>query len=179
MNTITTEVGSFHLESGQMIVTDPCYDPDTKCAGLINNARPGKWNASIDYADIPGWGERNWTLVVSHSDAKKSELTRWSKCPFRVGVDSGQAGVFDLARYPKTERWRGRFGDEGTFYDSACKLTLSDTGAGCIEFGAVSSSGLGDGGYSAYAAQNTAGETIGVMIVFINEADFYDSEDGS
>lgn len=103
-----------------------------------------------------------------------------------VGVDSGQAGFFDLALYTealsdKSQHQNG-YGQKDskfeTFYDRVCDLTLDDNYQfGAIEFGAASMSGYGDGSYTAFDRRNADGEVIAAFIVFIGEGD--DEEDDS
>lgn len=95
----------------------------------------------------------------------------WQLADIDVGVDSGQAGFFDVAQYAlsvSTEE------NEKPFYDSVCNLTLDDKSFGTLHFGTVSSSGYGDGGYNCYFRRNDLGEVIEAVIVFIAE---YDEEE--
>src|SRR5437016_3123484 len=122
-----TGFGEFHLESGKLIVTDPCYERGTWCQGIIDEARPGTWVVDVGESR---YDERIGSLEVRHKDYGGPLL--WLPCSFRVGVDSGQAGIFDEARYPAGET--GEYGDLNTFYGKACELTLSEDGAGCMAF---------------------------------------------
>ena len=47
-------------------------------------------------------------------------------------------------------------------------------GAGVLEYGVVSSSGYGDGSYTAYVARNDNNQVIAVRIVFLSK---YDEEE--
>jgi hypothetical protein len=158
--------GEFHLESGKLIVTDPCYQRSTLCQGVIDQARPGTWMVDV----VESRHGRIALLEVQHKGYSGPLL--WLPCPFEVGVDSGQAGIFDEARYPTGET--GQYGDSDSFYGKACEITLSEDGAGCMEFGAVSQSGFGDGSYTAYVARDR-GEAVGVRVVFVDE-DHLDDE---
>lgn len=53
------------------------------------------------------------------------------------------------------------------FYDICCSLTLGNLGAGVEKFGAVSSSGFGDGSYTCFI--NDSGEIVVSFIEFIGE----------
>jgi len=55
------------------------------------------------------------------------------------------------------------------FYDVCCSLTFSNVGAGTLEYGAVSSSGFGDGSYAAYARKTITGEVAEIKIVFMDD----------
>lgn len=107
----------------------------------------------------------------------------WERSDIDVGVDSGQAGFFDVFKYasavsdkednsaPRAERG-GKF---EAFYDAVCNLTLDDKSFGVVEFGCVSSSGYGDGGYNCYFRRNSLGEVIEALIAFIEDEE--ESED--
>lgn len=99
-----------------------------------------------------------------------------------VGVDSGQAGFFDLEKYALAVSDKGeRRADRGQtfeeFYDSVCDLTLDRKSFGVVPFGCVSSSGYGDGGYECYVRRNEVGEAVEALIVFIGE--YEEEEEGA
>lgn len=106
-------------------------------------------------------------------------MTDWETCEFIVGVDSGQAGIFDHQIYRVDESVIGEteFMPEDKWYSSCCDQTLGELGAGVINGGVVSSSGFGDGGYEAFIAKNAEGKVIAVQIVFITEEDLLEDED--
>lgn len=83
-----------------------------------------------------------------------------------VGVDSGQAGFFDLEKYALTVADKE---SNDAFYDSVCNLTLDEKGFGTTHDGCASSSGYGDGGYDCYVRRNEVGEAVEALIVFIAE----------
>jgi hypothetical protein len=91
---------------------------------------------------------------------------------FDVGVDSGQAGFFDKALYDQ----RQPSGDD--FYDAVCKLTLeAGDGFGTNEFGAVSMTGYGDGGYTCYVRRNDNGQIVAALIAYLEEYEEGEEED--
>lgn len=169
-------VGEFTLESDKLRVTDPCYTKGTWCAGVIN-ARPGKWNAQIKISNEGGWGDRVAELMVTHENYAPSKNAFWVTQEFSVGVDSGQAGFFDDAKYPNGDE-TGEYGDTDTFYGKVCTLTHSETNrrqvAGTLDFGVASSSGYGDGGYRCEAIYN-GDEVVAARIIFIGDEE--DEED--
>lgn len=167
-------LGEFQVVSGELIVSDPCYEPGTWCMGRLKNMRPGRWNAAASIADMGVWGERVSHLSVWHEDAPESDALTVLEADFTVGVDSGQAGFFDAAHYRDpsviepvpAQTWSD---GESVWYDRCCELTLSPSQAGVLPFGAVSSSGFGDGGYACFCAANALGEVLRAEIVFITE----------
>ena len=177
------QLGTFELTGTVLRVSDPGYDRGVWCCGTIENCRPGIWEAAVRIQDEGEWGERNATLIARHTDkgpefeAFRKALTgkdeAWQACPFEVGVDSGQAGIFDEAHYQDDSIFDGLpepkhdFGD--IWYNHCCDITLSRLGAGVLRFGVVSSSGYGDGGYIAFHHVDQDGQTDSVFIVFIDE----------
>ena len=98
-----------------VMVSDPCYDTDTWCNGDMIDVRPGMWHTKALY--------RNGLctdLVVWHKDVKEPEFDQFKKTDIIVGVDSGQAGIFDydhFAKNCKNEDW----------YESMCTTKHSKT----------------------------------------------------
>lgn len=174
-------LGSFQVTSGKLQITDPCYDKKTWCAGSIDNVRNGTWIGHVVRCDETGQkpfsdGIRNAELYAFHSDLKKLPA-KWTKTKIHVGVDSGQAGIFDEAKYPEGGA------DDEAFYDACGKQTLGEYGspdgyyaddinfkmAGVVNnFGVVSHSGYGDGGYNCYVYKQK-GQVVAVKIVFIDK----------
>lgn len=169
-------IGRFNLNSGRIIVTDPCYRRASGCSGLVENAAPGEWTGIVTVKAAADF-LYNATLEAHHeSHPLKDEAPTgaWEAAGFDVGVDSGQAGIFDEALYPpeKTGRWDG----SGSFYDRVCGVTVGaydgsgprrDCPAGAITEGVVSSSGYGDGGYRCMIYRQADGVCTGVRIIFI------------
>ena len=165
-------IGRFNLASGRLIVTDPCYRRSSGCSGLVENAAPGEWTGIVTVKAMS-----NATLEAHHeSHPLKDEAPTgaWEAAGFEVGVDSGQAGIFDEALYPPEET--GRWDGSGSFYDRVCSTTLGhcdaeyigrECPAGAITEGVVSSSGYGDGGYRCMIYRRPDGVCTAVRIIFI------------
>lgn len=113
----------FEIQSTQMRVTDPCYDKDTWCAGVLENVLPGTWVAEKEVSDEGSWGMRIARLRVYHENYTYTEPRELT--PIDVGVDSGQAGFFDESQYP--EGSTGDYGDMNTMYGQVCAGTAGDT----------------------------------------------------
>lgn len=166
-------LGNFEVNSGQLVVSDPCYELGTTSdviMGVVEPALNGTWAAEVEKVELPDWGEANAKLTAYHqSVAEQSAFLEWIKCPFIAGVDSGQAGIFDIEKY--------RIPDEGAAPDSsdtdsdwyyACSdITESGEEAGVLVGGVVSRTGIGDGAYGVYKAVNAQNQVVGVKIVFI------------
>ena len=169
-----------------VIVTDPSYDTETWCQAKIDNVKEGQYNTHCEVVDTGDWGNRCSLLMAAHCDYNINKLY-WEVHPQEIGVDSGQAGIFDMAYYRKDGRnievptvgfdgqpfdrleammKHEKEGDD--FYLKMCKLTLSQTKWGGFDNGVVSSSGYGDGGYILYVAKEEyTGEIIGFCIDFL------------
>ena len=160
-------LGQFEITSGRMIVTDPCYDKGTWCAGILD-AVNGTWDAYLGVTDAGTWGMRVTEIEVHHSKESHHSIP-WENVEFEVGVDSGQAGFFDESLYPES------LGDTN-FYDNVCDLTLGKERGGILPFGAVSRSGYGDGGYDCLVKRKN-GNVVAAKIVFIaNEEEEEDAD---
>lgn len=160
------ELGSFENESGSFIISDPCYEIGTWCAGRLDDVAIGKWNAFVTRTDEQDWGIRCSEISAYHETAIREDLN-WIESNIHVGVDSGQAGIFDAPKYHgKNEDW----------YSQICELTSSDLGAETLDGGVVSSSGYGDGSYSCYYAKKDD-KIVAVKICFIEEYNEEDEEE--
>ena len=156
-------IGEFTVESGRIRVTDPCYEPDTWCAYVIDDAKKGLWTAKLSYME-----GRVSELRINHFSHSTVEPA--AKTDAQIGVDSGQAGFYDDAFF--VENHGGEYGELDTFYGKNCNATIEhDTGI-IEECGVVSSSGWGDGVYDLYVARDKDGLVIAAKIVFL-----YDEED--
>ena len=165
----------------KVMVSDPCYGLNTWCQGVLENVLPGTYDCEVEYSDEGAWGVRVAAIEVTHTNcgAYGFEIT-----DFTVGVDSGQAGIFDYDYYVKYhEDTNGRREVDDDWYDRVCDITLSEESAGTIdELGFVSSSGYGDGGYDCWVARNRDGYIVAIRIEYITEEeededDEYDDED--
>lgn len=101
---------NFEIPSGVVIIGDPCYKKSEQISLAVQN---GLWVGRVKLRQ--GWvGE----LIVSHDTNK---YYRW-KLLDEIGVDSGQAGIFDISIYPEGET--GEYGNLRTFYGKACRASL-------------------------------------------------------
>lgn len=140
----------------EVMVSDPCYDLDTWCAGSLDNVLPGKYNCF--YQEINTG--RTCRILVLHESYDKSTADKMSftnKEDFVVGVDSGTCGIYNLqyfADHCKEEAWYDGIIEQKLpgIYEDSCFIT--DTG-------------YGDGGYSCYTNRNNEGKIDAIEIVFI------------
>ena len=119
---------------------------------------------------------------------------KWEQHPGSIGVDSGQAGIFNKEFYRNDdhsdtydlplifgEDWSEKDGDK--WYQRMCSLTLSkfhggisDDDYGVTPDGIVSSSGYGDGLYHLMIGK-VDDKIVGFEIIFITEDEEDDDEE--
>ncbi len=183
MNTTTQGLGEFNVVSGKLVISDPCYRRGTWCMGELQNVKNGKWAARVELTDDEG---RVAELVAYHSeDGSLGYLSSLEPADFSVGVDSGQAGIFDGNHFRNDNDTVGyklinpdqQICEEDPWYSMCCDMTLhSECRAGTIPFGVVSSSGYGDGGYECKFGRDAAGQINYISIVFIEEEEEEDDD---
>lgn len=107
----------------KVMVSDPCYGLGTWCQGVLKNVLPGQYDCNVEYSDEGSWGTRVSAIEVTHVNYKASFLLLQME-DFEVGVDSGQAGIFDYeyyAKYHMDATERPHVNDD--WYDMVCDLT--------------------------------------------------------
>lgn len=151
----------------EVIISDPCYEVPTWCQKVLKNVWPGNYSVFCKKSDVEGWGNRVSMLMAIHEDHLSTPL-KWKVEGSRgiIGVDSGQAGIFDMSTYrvnpdgvPLGDGDISFFGsipdttDSEKWYTKICSHTLGEQGWGHYSNGVVSRSGLGDGGYDLFVAR--------------------------
>ena len=191
-------LGQFQMISEKVIISDPCYKRGTWCQGFAEPVMLGNWTGLLYQKELSYTYDnkcykeiRNSHLFALHESFNMKNMTSpnqcllytdWEYLPFDIGVDSGQAGIFDDKAYQNDaiyrEDERPKFGDgDGKFYGYCCDITLdSPVWAGVIKHGIVSRSGFGDGGYRAYQKKNKDGKIIAISIEFISNENEDDEE---
>ena len=173
----TLELGEFEVVSGKLAVSDPCYNTDVWCRGELENVMNGTWHASAVELYTGSWGRRIARLIAVHENYADEKMSKGQCMGFDVGVDSGQAGLFDASHYrddtviPNHENLKDKEPSE-IWYDHCCNITLSPLSAGVLPYGVVSSSRYGDGSYDCFVCRNEYGQIIRAEIEFIPEDDY-------
>lgn len=155
-------IGTIKMENN-VYITDPCYEPGAWCSGKVENVKTGVWKCfrKVAYTD---WGFRIAELIVRHEDYPEGDIETLMG-DVDVGVDSGQAGFFDVAYY---EYMKSEEKDE-EWYKRVCDLTLGEHKCGTIDMkGVVASSGFGDGSYDLYVHERN-GKVVGMRVEFISQ----------
>ena len=156
-------------------VSDPCYGTGVWCSGEVDNVKEGTYNVDVEISNEGMWGERVKSLTAIHSEYTSHSIIE--KAPFEVGVDSGQAGIYDEDYY---RQYHSEDDCNDDWYHDICQLTdpFGTKDDKCV----VSSSGYGDGGYDCYLLRDKNNEVVGFQIVFIEDEededyDEYEEED--
>ena len=108
----------------KVMVSDPCYGLGTWCQGILENVLPGNYNCEVEYSDEGDWGERVSAIEVVHDNYDRPVPVEFESEDFEVGVDSGQAGIFDYDYYTKyhtDSTVRDHVDDD--WYDRVCDST--------------------------------------------------------
>lgn len=163
-----TVLGTFTVESGHIIISDPCYKKSVIKKGLstTHEVPIGIWKASVTR------GDRVSALIVEYADT--GESCKWVKTGETVAVDSGQMSIFDEKFYLKVSEAKGRelahYIKRDPFYAACCALTCGPNSesrdGGVLPHGAVSPSGYGDGVYEVYIKTLANGTIVGVKVSF-------------
>lgn len=159
------------VKSNKITFSDPCYDLDTWCMIKDIPFPNGKYETVVKT-------KSNDNLEIKIYNEKLTQYDRdqiiWKGIEGIVGVDSGQAGIFDANYYTQNHSCKpNKYGKciNEEWYRRICDITL-DHENGCAgeidNLGAVSSSGWGDGSYPAYLGE-LYGEVVAAKIVFIEE----------
>jgi hypothetical protein len=188
----------FNVTSGKMVCSDPCYEIPTWCQGIVENVKNGKWEAGIASSDEGSGRERISHLWVYNLEAainnpnlvREIETYQGHELGFVGGVDSGQFGFFDFDHYRNDESAKDLkkydFGGDyispkesgEEWYHAACNLTLGDESWGVLPFGAVSSSGYGDGSYMVKGIKDNNGQYVAFCVEFIGQDEDDDDDWG-
>jgi len=170
--------------SENVMVSDPCYTPDTWCQTKLTNVLPGRYNVEVEKSDQGDWGTRVSGITILHEsitdDGVSLEWEDHSEC----GVDSGQCGIFCMTSYRNDELSESittpdvnfnlgdyRKDDGGEkWYEKMCRFTLSEDQFGLYDTGVVSSSGIGDGLYPLEVMMDKE-KIVGMRITYLGNSD--------
>lgn len=161
-------LGTFHLATPTLLVTDPCYKKGTWCTGELQ-ACVGEWSALVIQRPA-GSGHRNAALLIAHAsvDIRGVVLSELADSGISAGVDSAQAGFFEKERYPSNPAQLES--EKGTWYRAVADQTLDDARANASispgRFGAASQTFWGDGSYPCLVRKDAEGQVIVAALIF-------------
>jgi hypothetical protein len=168
-------IGNFQL-GNTVMVSDPSYAIGIWCQAKLDNVKFGEYVGFAEMIHDADWGVRVARLFALNKEFMKIEYWDWELSGNEIGVDSGQAGIFDLSTYrndsvkidnvPENALFDSLKNDEegSEWYLNLTKITL-DNDYAIYSNGIVSRSGIGDGGYSLFTTYEN-GEVIGMCIDF-------------
>jgi hypothetical protein len=165
--TIIKPIGSLTL-GNKVVISDPCYDSDVWCILKDLPVVPGTYEAHIEF-DTESM--RVLSLTVWHKDYLPDEATCADEeyLPDTIGVDSGQAGIYD-ADYFYHYHDRAVYTSDAynDWYTAACSCTTSDTNYADImdDSCVISRSGWGDGSYALSVNRNDNGDIIAITVSY-------------
>lgn len=146
----------------EVTVSDPAYIFGSRWQQQLKRVLPGWYHCSVNTLGAGGIDDPVTSLIAVH-DHYDCDLGPDSES-YKIGVDGGQAGIFD-SEYYKTNH------PDKKWFDHICNITLdyvlpagTTHNAGC-----VSASGYGDGFYPVYVCRNGDGEIVGIRIEFIDD----------
>ena len=172
MNNVKREYKGKIVLGDKVMVSDPCYNVGTWCQGAVESVVPGTYHCYVEYCYDDLWGNRVAAIEVVN-ECFNVDLFDYVETDFDIGVDSGQAGIFDYEYYVKNHK-------DDNWYYRVCNITLARESSGAIySNGLVSSSGYGDGSYWCYVAHDLDGNgsVIAIRVEFItddDEDDYYE-----
>ena len=173
--------------TGEILLTDPCYDEGTWCTAKVTLPK-GTYNC---YSREYNGRVASIFILKEDFDSKAELYTVDLDNPIgNLGVDSGQLGIFNAEKYNKAVSkevfeeslegefphedwkrvWKDDTSDKEKFYECCCNHTLKKGNCGVIEdTGFVSSSGYGDGSYTAFYLNDFKDNIVGLQVIFIDE----------
>lgn len=156
-------------------VSDPCYSPDTWCAGTLENVKPGFWKAEVRLLNKES---RVQSIKLFHTDMDQEKEK--SIAQFEVGVDAGVCGFYDEDYFNKVkssdesdEAWYDKW-VLGDYDDNNPLITYPTDEEGVIR-GIITESGFGDGSYRCRVWKNESGQIVSMEISYISPS--YEDED--
>lgn len=140
------KIGECGVDSGQLMIVDPCYLKDWK---------DNEFKLEREYIDKKG-------KIISYGKDFNNYESKLSQYKNKTVNKLIEEGILKELSIKKT----GEFS-----YDGVCRETCSEKSSGCIKNGiaTVFASGYGDGVYPIYAKRNKEGRIIQVIIDMLDE----------
>jgi len=164
-------LGLFNVSSGKLRVSDPSYDKNSWNSCVIEDVKNGSWEVFMRL-DITA--SRVAELIVFHKDTPSKFIRndKWDELDVEIDVDSEQCGIFDELKYPDGKEETNQ---TESLFNKCSQITEADFG-GVLDFGAVTSSGIGSGSYPCYTMEDREGVTA-IKVVFIEPEEDEDVEE--
>ncbi len=166
---------TIEIKSGKITFSDPCYELGTWCAIHDFPFPNGTYRVvSKGTNKTDGWGTRTAELIIYNVDKVPENEGRemdiwWNGLDTEVGVDSGQAGIYDSQYY---EKFHSKDNVDEDWYNKVGDITLRERQYGVLDNQCVvSRSGYGDGGYMAYIGKLNE-DIVAAKIEYIPEEEY-------
>lgn len=151
-NTQVIEHGAILVQSGKLAALDPCHGIGSHCGASLQVKR-GSYRVIEVKSTLGSWGTRTAALILVHESVR--EMPVLDDTDQSVGVDAGVAGFCDEVC-------------GGDAYCAALETMGFDRSVYELDYGVMSSSGLGDGYYTVFAGKNEDGEIVAVMLDYLD-----------
>lgn len=103
------------IELGEkVIISDPAYNMDTWCIGILNDILPGTYECFYEIIEDNDWGRRIASIEVKNKDYEFYDFSE--NLDAEIGVDSGQCGIYDYDYFEKNNQ-------KEDWYSQICNLT--------------------------------------------------------
>lgn len=167
MDIIRKHYGTIELGSS-VVLSDPSYEPGIWCSSELHIMQPGTYDCYADFAYDKDWGIRVARLVITPAEEPPFGYIYDESVIETLAVDAGEFGIFDRKYFieKKTtdeERW---YNDNVVAWCGNDYAFICEDGKGFI-----TSSGFGDGWYSAYYSRNQKGQINSIEVIFIEPED--------
>lgn len=147
------------------LISDPCYDKDTWCAGEVNTL-PGEYIVQ-EIVEKGKYPILKGVFVVHYSQYGKLDFDDcYEDSLIDVGVDSGECGIYDSEKYPVN----GIDCDDSKFEEDRVVYRTPDG-----DWGVTAGNFGGDGSYKAYLHRNRDGQVDAIHLDF--SMDDYDEDE--
>jgi hypothetical protein len=149
---------TINITSSRVVVTDPSYENaknmcKAKRLTLCLPVKNGEYNVYIKRQLFGRMGMRNKNLVIQHKNYK-GPINK--KKAGSIGVDAAAAGIYDYDRFDKNWEKKVEYQMKSKYYSFSPD-------------GITATSGIGDGGYDVYVANDESKKIVYIEIDFIHE----------
>lgn len=98
----------------KVIISDPGYNMDTWCIGILNDVLPGTYECFYEIIEDNSWGRRIASIEVKNKDYEFYDFSE--NLDAEIGVDSGQCGIYDYDYFKQNNQ-------KEDWYGQICNLT--------------------------------------------------------
>lgn len=185
----TGERSSRRLTELEKELADATDDEKAGAQAAVDMMKEWHRNMALrDFSQMMGnpddWGGRVASLYIRHSSIyQRTPIEEMERTELHAGVDSGQAGFFDLEAFKKVaaagDNHQSDTPEHEDFYQACCSNDLGSASWGAVQgMGVCSSTGYGDGGYPVFVKRNGEGQVVEALLVYIGDDEEEDEDEG-